>query len=99
MRTWKGLPRITLFPHHHHVLCHVICCVLAREELRVCWHEGGSKGTRRSFVTEQSWRGGILPWLVRVTGKGGLQVWLGLEKTHDNLMVPQLQPNIHPQVF
>lgn len=58
MRTWKGLPRITLFPHHHHVLCHVICCVLAREELRVCWHEGGSKGTRRSFVTEQSWRGG-----------------------------------------
>lgn len=31
--------------------------------------------------------------------EGGLQVWLGLEKTHDNLMVPQLQPNIHPHVF
>lgn len=31
-----------------------IRCALAGEDLGVCWHEGGSKGTRRNFVTEQS---------------------------------------------
>lgn len=61
------------FRYHHHVLSHR---ALAREELSVCWREGGSKGTQRSFVTEQS----SGTWLVRVTGNCRLQVLLRLEK-------------------
>lgn len=34
--------------------CDAICCALAGEELRLCCHEGGSKGIRRSFATEQT---------------------------------------------
>lgn len=41
-----------------------------------CWREGGSKGTQRSFITEQS----SGTWLVQVTGQGSLQVLLRLEK-------------------
>lgn len=41
-----------------------------------CWPEGGSKGTQRSFVTEQS----SGTWFVQVTGQGILQVLLRLEK-------------------